>query len=113
MAQPTILQTSDFRPSALETLKEVAEGGWASVTRYNLPYVELHPAGTAERIQRLEVQVSLNPPPSPAQVDTDRRTQFKRDTIDRIQALVGRDKLEALRLLTELQAELLASGASA
>ena len=55
MAQTPTLQTSDFRPSALDLLKTVAEQGiWASVTRYNLPYVEIHPAGTAERLKRLE-----------------------------------------------------------
>lgn len=62
MAQTPTLQTSDFRPSALDHLKTVAEQGiWANVTRYNLPYVEIHPAGTAERLKRLEPPMPDNP----------------------------------------------------
>lgn len=59
MAQTPTLQTSDFRPSALDALKDIAErGGWANVTRYNLPYVEIHPAGTADRLKHLEASMS-------------------------------------------------------
>jgi len=114
MAQPIILQTRDFRPSALETLKEVAEqGGWASVTRYNLPYVELHPAGTAERLTALEAHMQHNPPASPSPTPPDNNQQVVADLAAEARQKSGGDPKKAAVLLSQAIALLLANGGQA
>jgi len=66
--------------------------------------------------ERLEGEVSketsseVNAGPTYTQMDEARRAALKREMLEKIKALVGNDKLAAVRLINELEADLLANG---
>lgn len=85
-----------------EILTSVRRGETYDITHYGVKVARLMPYR--------ENTVSQEPPfKTYADIDEDRRAAFVQETLDRLRQLVGNDRLEALRVLNEMEAALLAN----
>lgn len=99
--------SSDLRDTLGDVLNRVEHHGEAfEIRRYRTVIAELHPAGTAHRIHRLEAGMDAQHHP-PETLDPDSRAEFIHATLARLRALVGDNTLEGIKLLNELEAKLL------
>lgn len=98
-----IIGVRALRHNLAEYLEHVEQGEEYIIVQRSKPVARLMPYR--------EDTVSQEPTPKTyADIDEDRRAAFVQDTLDRLRQLVGNDRLEALRVLNEMEAALLTNG---